>query len=77
MRFKSLKTTLFAVVVAVSLPSVINAQETREPARAEDRRDGIDLGWLGLLGLAGLMGLKRRDRDNVVRDRDRAAANTR
>lgn len=74
MRLKTLKMTVLALALAVNLPSIISAQEPREPARTEDRRDGFDLGWLGLIGLAGLLGLKRGD---LVRDRDRIAANPR
>ena len=33
-----------------------------ESARAADRNDNFDWGWLGLLGLAGLAGLMGRDR---------------
>ena len=29
-------------------------------SRADDHRDGFDMGWLGLIGLAGLAGLRRK-----------------
>jgi MYXO-CTERM domain-containing protein len=60
------------------LSGTVYAQETREPVRAENQDDGIDLGWLGLLGLAGLFGLKRREHEyDSARDRDRVAVNPR
>lgn len=37
------------------------AQETEEPAAAEEDSGFDDWGLLGLLGLAGLAGLKRRE----------------
>ena len=29
-------------------------------SRADDHRDGFNMGWLGLIGLAGLAGLRRK-----------------
>jgi MYXO-CTERM domain-containing protein len=73
MSFKKFRAALFAGALTVTMPLLANAQEVREPARAQTPDDdGPDFGWLGLLGLAGLSGLKRRDPEhNVVRDRDR------
>ena len=62
--------TLAATLVAVGSTQGI-AQEpatAQQPVQtgattvpADDRDDGMDLGWIGLLGLAGLLGLRRRD----------------
>jgi hypothetical protein len=49
---------------SVALPqagSGSNVQRS-ESARAADRNDNFDWGWLGLLGLGGLAGLMGRDR---------------
>jgi MYXO-CTERM domain-containing protein len=71
------RTIVPALAISAALSGTVYAQETREPARAENRDDGIDLGWLGLLGLAGLFGLKRREHEYDSRDRDRVAVNPR
>jgi MYXO-CTERM domain-containing protein len=66
------------VVLAIAgAPAFAIAQQAdsdaRQTARAADHEDGTDWGWLGLLGLAGLLGMKRRDRDEAIRN-DRATA---
>ena len=78
MYMKTTRAAVVAIAVAATFPSVINAQQVREPARADraDDRD-MDWGWLGLLGLAGLFGLKGREHHDVRGDRDRVAVNTR
>jgi MYXO-CTERM domain-containing protein len=76
MKLRNLNIIIIALTLAASVPTLVNAQQTQEPARTEDRSEGFDLGWLGLLGLGGLFGLKRREPD-TVRDRDRVAMNTR
>ena len=70
---KVLKTALVAIALTASVPSVISAQEVREPARAENRDVDRDFGWLGLLGLAGLFGLRGRHREyDDIAERNRA-----
>ena len=77
MNLKTTRAAVLAIAVAATVPSVINAQEVREPARADRSDDrNMDWGWLGLLGLAGLFGLKGREHHDV-RDRDRVAMNPR
>jgi MYXO-CTERM domain-containing protein len=73
---KNLKAGVLALALAGAVPSLVHAQDTREPARTENERDGMDFGWLGLIGLAGLFGLKRREPEHdTFRDRDRVATN--
>jgi MYXO-CTERM domain-containing protein len=57
-----------AVLVVSATPSLSQAQEDMDTARADDRDGGTNGEWglLGLLGLAGLAGLKRRDRHEDV-----------
>ena len=59
--------TRIAVMSAVSIASPLFAQtdpnrpaDMTTTARADDGRDGFDMGWLGLLGLVGLAGLRRK-----------------
>jgi MYXO-CTERM domain-containing protein len=77
MKLLNFRRAILAAALVASVPTFANAQDTREPARA-DRDDRPDFGWLGLLGLVGLFGLKRRDREHdAIHDRDRAAMRTR
>jgi hypothetical protein len=65
---KHLTVAAFAAVLTVgsasiALPQAGTGNTARtESARAADRNDNFDWGWLGLLGLAGLAGLMGRDR---------------
>ena len=82
MKFNTVKTMLFAVALAASVPAIVSGQEVRDqPRAAENRADradnDVDFGWIGLLGLIGLFGLKRRDREHYVNERDRVATNVR
>ena len=78
MKFRNICGVILAGVLAATLPTLGNAQDTREPARTDTRDNGPDLGWLGLLGLVGLFGLKRRDREHdSVSDRGCMSAQTR
>jgi hypothetical protein len=54
--------------VAFSQSGTSSNTPRTESARAADRNDGFDWGWLGLLGLGGLAGLMGRDRRTHVRD---------
>lgn len=68
---------LLALMMLVSAPVLVSAQQADEGARGAQTADRDDdegkWGWLGLLGLIGLMGLKRRDRDHIE-TRDRVTA---
>ena len=54
--------------VAFSQAGAGSSTPRTESARAADRDDAFDWGWLGLLGLGGLAGLMGRDRRTNVRD---------
>lgn len=75
---RTLKGFIFAIVLGLGVPAIVNAQAQppdarRDPAPVADRAGDRDWGWLGLLGLVGLFGLKRRVTVHA-HDRDRLAA---
>ena len=66
---KRMTVAALATVLTVGSASVALSQAgsgsnapRSEAARAADRNDNFDWGWLGLLGLGGLAGLMGRDR---------------
>ena len=61
MRFKL---SLLAMVAMLGFGYTTMAAQQQPPrdvsvVDADDRDNGIDMGWIGLIGLAGLMGMKR------------------
>ena len=50
MNLKTTRAAVLAIVVAATVPSVINAQEVREPARADRSDDRNGLGLARVIG---------------------------